>query len=154
MDWAQNTAGPESSRADTRLGMVWYGMPSTGMRVVDRDAVMRRENDDRSKKFRNYEAMKLVGLTGGICCGKSTVVAILRSLEAPNDSKPPPNPRNPGLGIINGRLGIVDCDRIGGYELRGCSALFALRSSLFALRSSFFVLRSSLFALRSSLFKL
>lgn len=54
--------------------------------------------------------MKLVGLTGGICCGKSTVVRILRSWDAGGAPD--------GGGLSPGRLGIVDCDLIARDVVR------------------------------------
>lgn len=53
--------------------------------------------------------LKLVGLTGGICCGKSTVVNIIRSLDAEGSICP----RDPSSRATVARhVGVVDCDLI------------------------------------------
>jgi dephospho-CoA kinase len=59
-------------------------------------------------------SMKLVGLTGGICCGKSTVVRILRSLDAGGTADGGPD----APWGAPGRLGIVDCDLIARDVVR------------------------------------
>jgi dephospho-CoA kinase len=48
--------------------------------------------------------MKLVGLTGGICCGKSTVVQMIRELSGDGGFQ---GGRRPPV-----RVGVVDCDLI------------------------------------------
>ena len=55
--------------------------------------------------------MKLVGLTGGICCGKSTVVRILRSLDADGGA-------HAGRDAPKASLGVVDCDLIARDVVR------------------------------------
>ena len=86
-----------------RLGTDLYVVDGVDLQVDLSVGPSAFEDRTRSLTLKFLE-MKLVGLTGGICCGKSTVVDILRSIDASHclrDRSDRPV-----------RLGIVDCDRI------------------------------------------